>query len=205
MRLAKSLGLSAVMLFIATTIAAADVMADLKSKLETYSGGRAFYYMLMTPFDDGDGDDYGDWGRGNERTLYKLIGGGYLNAYKVLSRDCQDGLNALRPVCLAEKPKTRYSFTEKALPFFGAARLGDINIPGLTNARIVIGKVKSYTIVSMTASGSEGCDVDVVARKELSEKNDVGNLILAGNVFEERLCFVKNEGGYKLKKFHPVY
>lgn len=204
MRTGKLLGLSAAILLLFQNFAWADPISDLTRIVQSYAGNRAYFYMLMTPFEENK--DYGDWGRGNLGTLHKLIDGGYLNKYNALSRDCQDGLNALRPACARERGIFRFAFTEKALPFFGATKLGQINVPGLRNARMVIGMVKSYTVTSIKPSVSKDCDFDVVARKELSEKNEIGNLILAGTAFEEGLCFVKkDDGSFKLKRFYPIY
>ncbi len=199
----KTLGLSAGIILGACALARADAYGDLRTKIEGYAGGPAYYYMQVTPFEANRDSD--DWVRGNVSTLYKLIGGGYLNAYKPMSRFCQSGMNELRLACHRERSKTFFAFTQKAVPFFGVKQLTEVNVPGLTNARIMIGKVKSYTVKSMQPSTTRGCDIDVVARKELAEKNEVGNLILAGNAFDEQLCFVMAGGAFKLKRFHPIY
>lgn len=180
-----------------------DGYAELRAKIASYAGADAYYTLVMTP--SRTRRDFRARTAGNTGALARLIDAGYLSAYSPMPRDCRLGLNARRPSCARQQGKTYFSFTRKALPFFHVEQLRQVNIPGLANARIRIGTVRSYAIKSVTASQVRGCDVDVVARKELAEVNEVGRVILDTVAFDEVLCFARQGGAYKLRRFHRLY
>ena len=181
----------------------ADDYADLRAKIASYAGEDAYYTLVMTPF--GSRRDFRSRAAGNTGALARLIDAGYLASYSPMPRDCRLGLNARRPSCTRQQGKTYFSFTRKALPYFHTDKLRKVNIPGLANARIRIGTVRSYSVKSVTPSKAKGCDVNVVARKELADLNEVGRVILDGNAFDEVLCFARRDGTYKLRQFYRLY
>jgi hypothetical protein len=91
------------------------------------------------------------------------------------------------------------------LPYFGADSLAKVNVPGLTNARILIGRVKAYEIETIEETKSAGCEIAVVAQKQIDESNEVGAVLVPGGIYRERLCFARTDGEFRLKRFHPVY
>lgn len=177
--------------------------ASLRAKIASYAGAEAYYALRMTPAKASR--DFRSLALGNSGALGRLADAGYLSTYYTLPKDCRLGMNARRPSCKRLRDKTYFSFTHKALPFFHADDLRKVNIPGLANARIWIGTIKAYEIRSMKPSTARGCDVDVVARKEMAELNDVGKVILDSQAFDEVLCFARHEGDYRLRYFYRLY
>jgi hypothetical protein len=203
MRAVRTCALGALIVLGLADHAAADAHGDIRAMVQSYAGGEAFYYMLMTPFDGGR--DRSDWGRGNVKALRKLMKAGFLQSYRAMPRACELGLNALRGSCRAKQTLAHFAFTRKALPYFGADSLAKVNVPGLTNARILIGRVKAYEIETIEETKSAGCEIAVVARKQIDESNEVGAVLVPGGIYRERLCFARKDGEYRLKRFHPVY
>lgn len=194
----------------------ADIKDDLENFINGFEGDAAPLKLHVIIYSDAK--NYSEYFSGNLNILRLLSRKGFLREYNYTEKNC--------PITRYECVVPSYSFdplTQKTFDHFKMV-VENYNVDkfistvknqmsqmDLFNGKYFtvsysLGNIKETAIIDYKISDEKDCDYNVLVRHFITEKTDVGEIILGGNdSFKRWMCIVRSSDGLKLNRSWNAY